>query len=165
MTWRHSFSHKRVDRCAHAGQLASIMGVDPSRTLHEPKHTSEITRRDRCAFHITLLCLYTRPIHARLLPEDETQVELAKLRRESELEDERQHPSIAQIPRFYTPKRTGVHGPAQELQQGVAKIVRARLQERMASMLLDASELNSLWRLLKQHASPPHGSGKSAPSS
>ena len=80
--------------------------------------------------------------------------------KERELSEERGEPSLAEIPRFFIPlKKAGAAGPSQELQQGVGKIVRMRLQERMAGMVLEGSQIDQLWRLLKQHSSPPHTLG------
>ena len=89
--------------------------------------------------------------------ENATQEEVARLWRERELSEEKQEPSLKTIPRFFVPKRTGaaMSQSQSELQQGVAKVVRARLQERMAGMLLETVDMDQLWRLLKQHASPP----------
>ena len=48
------------------------------------------------------------------------------------------------------------------MQALVGKIARTQLQERMAGMVLEGPELNQLWRLLKEHSSPPHAASAEA---
>jgi len=43
----------------------------------------------------------------------------------------------------------------QDLQQGISLLARQRLREYMIGLVLDPSELEECWRLLKAHASPP----------
>lgn len=92
--------------------------------------------------------------------EQETVEELARIWRERELIEEQSDPSLAEIPRFYFPKVSTSSHSSQELQQGISKLVRARLSDRMASMILENSQMDHLWRLLKQHLSPPHSPGR-----
>ena len=78
-------------------------------------------------------------------------------RRGQILKEEAQEPSLTEIPRFFVPKKST---SSEELRQGIGRIVQGRLQERMASMVLEGPQLDKLWRLLKQHASPPHVQGQ-----
>ena len=73
-------------------------------------------------------------------------------------------PSLATIPRFYVPKSKAggaASAPAaaastqQLLQTELSRQARERLREHLASLILEPHELERLWQLLRQHASPP----------
>jgi len=82
--------------------------------------------------------------------------------REREVMEEKLEPSLAEIPRFHVAKKmaAGAGGRSQELQQYVNKIVQSRLRDCMASMVLETPQIDQLWRLLKQHVSPPQKPGR-----
>ena len=94
-----------------------------------------------------------------------TREELTKLWRERERAAAEQEPSLAAIPRFYVPKnRVVASAPSsaldggsvqQQLQAELSKLARSRLREHMASLFLEPPDLERLWQLLREHASPP----------
>ena len=61
--------------------------------------------------------------------------------------------SLRQIPRFFLRKPAAVQGGQAQLVQQEAC---ARLREYMSSLVLDPSELDECWHLLKAHVSPPY---------
>jgi hypothetical protein len=86
--------------------------------------------------------------------ENEVQEHLARIWKEREEREIAREPSLAQIPRILLRKAPG---PAQSsLPQELGRQARARLRERMSSLVLQHSELEHMWGLLKGHASPPH---------
>ena len=95
--------------------------------------------------------------------ERETLMELAKLWRAREFADAQREPSLATIPRFFVKKPGGnlsATGPSerartQHLQAELGRFARSKLREHMSSLILSLAELEQLWRLLKQHTSPP----------
>jgi serine/threonine-protein phosphatase 2A regulatory subunit B'' len=105
------------------------------------------------------------------LAERETRVELAKLWRKRELSEAKREPSLSDIPRFFVRKSLASAGSSssssaleqspserarvQHLQVELSFLARQKLREKMASLILSPSELEQLWRLLRQHASPP----------
>ena len=117
-----------------------------------------------------------------LSAERETRLELAKLWRERELAEAKHQPSLAEIPRFFvqkTPTAGAQGGPSSSrpphasatgatpsdavatqsaLQAELGRLARLRLRESMATLTLSQEELEQLWKLLKQHASPPQES-------
>ena len=93
-------------------------------------------------------------VYALVPAENEIQEHLARIWKEREEREIAREPSLAQIPRILLRKAPG---PAQSsLPQELGRQARARLRERMSSLVLQHSELEHMWGLLKGHASPPH---------
>ena len=99
--------------------------------------------------------------------EHEARLELTKLWQERENAETQRVPSLVEIPRFFVPKSTPLERSqsasehndwlrSQQLQAEVGRLARARLRAQTSSLILSPAELDQLWRLLKQHASPPH---------
>lgn len=98
--------------------------------------------------------------------ERETREHLTKLWRKQELAAAQLEPSLASIPRFFVPKAKSAAGAPstqqcdavktqQLLHTELSQLARARLCEHMASLILEPHEVEQLWQLLRQYASPP----------
>ena len=96
--------------------------------------------------------------------ERQTREHLARIWKERAAKEAARDPSLATIPRFYVPKSKAggaASAPAaaastqQLLQTELSRQARERLREHLASLILEPHELERLWQLLRQHASPP----------
>ena len=78
-------------------------------------------------------------------------------------------PSLAVVPRFFVPKNrvsasssggspSAAANIQQQLQAELHKLTRARVREHMAKLILTPADLERLWQLLREHASPPEES-------
>jgi serine/threonine-protein phosphatase 2A regulatory subunit B'' len=96
--------------------------------------------------------------------EQQTREHLHQIWKEREQRQATDEPSLAQIPRFYVP-RSKTPGTAtapaaaastqQLLQTKLSQLARERLRKHLSSLILEQHELEGLWQLLKQYASPP----------
>eukprot|EP00967_Tisochrysis_lutea_P140017 scaffold255186_cov29-Tisochrysis_lutea.AAC.2 len=114
--------------------------------------------------------------HASSFAEREVQEELVRIWRKKKDREVLKHPSFAQIPRFYVKKTSSTRAAASHsssagvslpvpideskrpgalMEAEMDRLVRHRLQEHMMSLVLEPSELDECWRLLRAHASPP----------
>jgi len=90
---------------------------------------------------------------------------LAKIWRERELAESKRDPTLADIPRFFVKASSAssssrlatAEAPSSSttLHAELGRLARSRLREHMASLTLPQEDLELLWKLLKQHASPP----------
>lgn len=97
--------------------------------------------------------------------ERETQAALAEIWRKREAADATREPSLEAIPRFFLRRQPAAAGPSgaenegrqaqQRLQGELGELARTRLRAKMVALILEPSELEQLWRLLKLHASAP----------
>jgi hypothetical protein len=96
--------------------------------------------------------------------EQQTREHLVRIWKEREQREAAKEPSLTQIPRFYVPRSKtpgSATAPAaaastqQLLQAKLSQLARERLRKHLSSLILEQHELEGLWQLLKQFASPP----------
>ena len=98
--------------------------------------------------------------------EHETRAELTRIWQEKESADAARDPSLAEIPRFFVPRKVAPVG-APSASTDATQLLRAELNalavsrtcERLTSAVLQPTELEKLWQLLREHTSPPHIAG------
>ena len=87
--------------------------------------------------------------------ERRVQTELAKIWERRAERDALQHPSLRVIPRLHLRKPVALSAQRASAHAELAKMACTRVREQMASLVLDARELEEVWVRLKQNLSPP----------